>query len=157
MTVINRRMTAIMDRPFVVFLIGMRINKPWRIDQWYPIASAMPRMVKELEANPAHGFLGAEMWGGRTSLMLQYWETFDALEHYARDRNSAHLPAWREFNRRVAATGDVGLWHEAYLIEPGRYESFYQNMPPFGLSKIGQRVEATGAYAGARGRLRAHS
>jgi hypothetical protein len=155
MATINRPMTAVMERPFVLFLIGMRINRPWRIDQWYPVASAMPRMLKELQANPGRGFLGGEMWGGRTTIMVQYWESFDALESYAKDRDSAHLPAWREFNRRIAASGDVGIWHETYLIAPGQSECVYNNMPPFGLGKIGKRIEATGAYATARARLQA--
>jgi hypothetical protein len=31
--IINQRMAAQMDGEFVVFLIGMRINKPWKIHQ----------------------------------------------------------------------------------------------------------------------------
>ena len=41
----SQRMTALMDRPFVVFLIGMRINKWWRPDLWLPVAMSMPKMV----------------------------------------------------------------------------------------------------------------
>lgn len=153
MTTINQRMTAIMDRPFVVFLIGMRVNRPWKFHQWYPVASAMPRMLKELEGSRTFGFLGGAMWGGRTSIMVQYWESFDALERYAKERDSAHLPAWREFNRRIASSGDVGIWHETYLVNPGQYECVYHNMPPFGLGTVGQRVEAIGSLSTARGRL----
>ncbi len=25
----------------------------------------------------------------------------------------------------------VGIWHETYLIEPGKFECVYGNMPPF--------------------------
>ena len=56
----NGRMTALMDEDFVVFLIGMRINRWWRPDVWLPVAMAMPRMIEELEADPESGFLG---WG----------------------------------------------------------------------------------------------
>ena len=53
------RVTAHVDGDFVVFLIGMRINKPWKVHQWWPVITAMPRMLKELEnAPPDTGFLG---------------------------------------------------------------------------------------------------
>ena len=47
--IIDRRISAKIDGDFVVFLIGMRINKLWKIWQWLPVALAMPRMLKELE------------------------------------------------------------------------------------------------------------
>ncbi len=36
--IFNGRYTAKTDQPFVVFLIGMRINQWWRFDKWIPIA-----------------------------------------------------------------------------------------------------------------------
>ena len=59
----SSRMTARMDRPFVVFLIGMRVNRWWRPDPWLPVAMAMPRMMKELEARPAPGLRGGDGGG----------------------------------------------------------------------------------------------
>ncbi len=44
----NERLTATLDGQFVVFPIGMRINQPVRIHKWLPVASAMPKMLKEL-------------------------------------------------------------------------------------------------------------
>jgi hypothetical protein len=66
----------------------------------------------------------------------------DALMDYAKKRDSAHMPAWREFNKRVGTSGDVGIWHETYRIRPGDYESVYVNMTPFGLGRAGQLVDA---------------
>ena len=34
----------------VVFLIGMRINKPWKVRDWWPVFVAMPKMLKYLAA-----------------------------------------------------------------------------------------------------------
>jgi hypothetical protein len=51
----ERRLTARMDEPFVVFVIGMRINAYWRLHEWLPVAVAMPRMLRELEADPDSG------------------------------------------------------------------------------------------------------
>lgn len=52
----RERLTANLEGDFVVFLIGMRINKPWKAHKWLPVATAMPRMIKELYRQPELGF-----------------------------------------------------------------------------------------------------
>jgi len=151
--ILAQRVTAAVDGEVVVFLIGMRINKPWKVHKWLPVAIAMPRMVAELHADPSSGFLGAHQWFGVTTLMLQYWRSFDDLEKYAKDRNQQHLPAWASFNRAVGSGGDVGIWHETYRIRPGDYECIYNNMPPFGLAKATRLVPVAGHRESAVGRL----
>jgi hypothetical protein len=149
--VIPARMTAELDGEFVVFLIGMRINKPWKIHKWLPVFFAMPRMIKELQARPESGFLG---YNGMGKIIVQYWRSFDQLEAYARSKDLSHWPAWVDFNRRVGATReDVGIWHETYIIKPGQYEAVYSGMPPYGLGKVGRLVPATGSREGARSRV----
>ena len=147
------RHTARPEGDFVLFLIGMRINRPWRVDRWLPVALAMPRMLKELTAQPERGYLHGELWSGRTTLMLQYWRSLDELLAYAKDREAAHLPAWADFNRRVGPEGAVGVWHETYCVQPGQVESIYVNMPPFALSSEAPLRPAQGPLAHARGRL----
>ena len=142
---LEKRMTARIDGEFVVFLIGMRFNRWWKPQRWLPVAMAMPKMTRELEAHRELGYLGSERWLGRTIVMLQYWRSMDQLMAYAKARDSAHLPAWREFNRRVGTRGDVGIWHETYRVRPGDYENIYVNMMPFGLGKVGELLEATGS------------
>jgi len=135
----NQRMFAQMSGgEFVVFLIGARVNRWWKIHKWLPITQAMPKMLRELIANPELGLLGYEMFPGRTTLMIQYWRSMDHLIEYARARDSEHLPAWSDFNRRVGTNGDVGIWHETYVVKPGQYENIYTNMPPFGLGRVGE-------------------
>ena len=138
--ILNRRMTAELDGEVVVFLIGMRINKLWKVNKWLPVAQAMPRMIKELYADPGSGFLGAHFWFGRTTIALQYWRSFAALDAYAKDATRAHRPAWAAFNRAIGSNGDVGIWHETYRIAPGSYECVYNNMPPFGLAAATRAV-----------------
>lgn len=151
--VIPARMTARIEGDFVVFLIGMRVNKPWKIHRWYPVASAMPRMLREVSAlGPEHGFLGFTQLG--LFALVQYWRSFGALEAYARDREKLHAPAWAAFNRAARnARGDVGIWHETYLIKDGQYDSIYSGMPPTGLGNAGQLAPALGLQEAARGRL----
>jgi hypothetical protein len=133
-TVYRGRYTADLEGDFVVFIIGMRFNKPWKVHKWLPVFLAMRPMLKRLDADAAKGLLGARFaWiGGPAS--IQYWRDFQALEGFARDRTDPHLPAWRRFNRAVGASGDVGIWHETYQVKAGAYEVVYGNMPRSGLA-----------------------
>ena len=142
--VIPKRVTATLDGTFCVFLIGMRFNRPWKFYQWLPVFVAMPRMLAELQRHPELGYLGGHGWFGRTVLMLQYWRSPEALMNYATARDREHLPAWQQFTRLVGNSGDVGIWHETYVVKGGEYETIYHNMPPFGLGKVGDLHEATG-------------
>lgn len=155
--IIPDRMTATIEGDFVVFLIGMRVNSWWRIHQWLPMARAMRRMVRELEANPELGLLSRQSWfSGRIPIDVQYWRSLDHLMAYAHGASSQHLPAWRDFNRRMKnAAGGVGIWHETFLVAAGKHESIYRHMPRFGLGKAGELVAATGRRESAASRLRA--
>jgi hypothetical protein len=142
----NGRMFARAEGDFVVFMIGMRVNSLWKIHKWFPVAMAMPKMIKELYKNKEHGFLSTEAWFGRTTVMVQYWRSFEHLEAYAKNKNAAHLPAWREFNKKARDSGAVGVWHESYKVTAGNYENIYVNMPRFGLAKAGTLSPALGKY-----------
>jgi hypothetical protein len=132
--VIPARMTHDYDGDLVVFLIGMRINRPWRPDLWLPVFAAMPGMLAELSKDKDSGLLGYRLtFGAGGPLLVQYWNSHEKLYSYASDRNAAHRPAWAAFNRRVRKVpGAVGVWHETYLVE--RAESIYSHMPVAGLA-----------------------
>jgi len=152
--IIDRRVTAEIEGDFVVFLIGMRINRPWKASKWLPVFLAMPKMVRELEQDTASGFLGAKLYLGglRQPMLVQYWRSFEHLEAYARNRDNAHWPAWVAFNKHVGSNGDVGIWHETYLVPAGSYECVYNNMPPTGLGAATSLVPAAGRKATAASR-----
>ena len=151
--VFTKRMTAELDGDFVVFLIGMRFNKLLKVHRWFPVLTAMPKMIKELENKPESGFLSYESYIGRTTLMVQYWQSTEHLQAFANDRNADHYPAWKAFYKAVGLNGDVGLWHETYRVSPGRHESIYINMPPFGLARAGELVEISEAKRTAKARM----
>ncbi len=135
MAIITERMTANIEGDFVVFLIGMRINKPWKVHKWLPVFSAMPRMLSELDANPELGCLH-HIFGLR--VIVQYWRSFDQLEAYAKARDNEHLPAWAAFNQSLSkCRGDVGIWHETYQVRAGEYETVYSGMPEWGVGTGG--------------------
>ncbi len=146
------RWTAQSDTDFVVFLIGMRINKPLAIRKWRPVAQAMPAMQQELGRHPEMGCFHTENWFGRTTISLQYWRDFDSLRAYARSADQAHLPAWRAFNRAIRDNGTVGIWHETYRVHAGDSEAIYGNMPRFGLAAAFDHMTAAtlGNSAGRR-------
>lgn len=151
--VVRARVTAEIDGEFCVFLIGMRVNRLWKVHRWLPVARAMRAMLAELESLPDAGFLGVEQWFGNPSIMVQYWRSFEQLEAYATARDRVHLPAWAEFNRRIGSNGDVGIWHETYRVRPGDFECVYNNMPPFGLARVSKLAPATGRREFAPGRM----
>jgi len=151
---VNRSLlTARLEGEFAVFLIGMRINNPLQVHKWWPVAQAMPRMLRELYNHPELGLLSHEMWFSRTIVLVQYWRSVDALLSYAKARNSEHLPAWQAFHKSVGTDGSVGIWHETYVVKPGCYENVYANMPAFGLGRVGELVEARGSMRSASSRL----
>ena len=148
------RFAARFDGDFVVFLIVMRINQQLKVHRWLTVATAMPRMIRELMQHPELGFLHAEAWFSRTSIMVQYWRSLDHLLAYATSKEAEHLPAWRDFNRSAGRDGSVGVWHETYTVGAGRYENIYVNMPPFGLGRAGVVEPAVGSMESAAKRFR---
>jgi hypothetical protein len=148
------RHTAAIEGDFVVFLIGPYVRKPWRLLTVIRFARAMSAMMKELEAKPELGYLGQERWGALRGIQVQYWRSREHLMDYARAKDSEHLPAWRHFNRVLARTNAVGIWHETYMIKAGEYECVYGNMPPFGLARASRRVEIGAGQNTAHGRLK---
>lgn len=149
----QEKMTVDVNEEFVVFLIEMRINKLWKIHKWLPVAMAMKKMINELMQNPELGCINYESWSGRTSIMVQYWKSFEHLEKYAINKDSKHVPAWLEFNNKIRGSGDVGIWHETYVSKKRSYECVYTNMPRFGLGKVGNLIPAIDKNHTARGRM----
>ena len=150
------RLTARLDSPVVLFLIGMRFNKLLAVHKWFPVVAAMPRMLAELASKPEAGLLSYRTYlSGRVIMMQQYWQSFDKLVAYAHDKSDRHFPAWAAFNRAIGRDGSVGIWHETYLVEPGKSECVYVNMPRFGLASAARHVKAEGRLAAARDRMSA--
>jgi hypothetical protein len=154
--VFSGRFTAQTNEPFVVFLIGMRVNKFWSLSKWIPVAQAMSPMLKTLYENPEKGFLGGEnffRFSPVTTLLLSYWHSFEDLENFARSPSEPHLEAWKTFNKSVGTDGSVGIWHETYCVDAGKYEAVYANMSKFGLAAATEHVPAIGKKETARRRL----
>ncbi len=139
-TITSGRMTHRHDGELVAFHIGMQINRPWRVDLWWPAFLAMPRMLRELSEDPESGLLGYQLLFGRGGpYVVQYWDSIDKLYAYASDRERQHRPAWAEFNRRARAVpGAVGIWHET--LQVSRAESMYVATRTMGLAAATEAV-----------------
>lgn len=156
--IIDRRVCAEIDGSFVLFLIGISVNRPWKLGSWLPTFKAMGPMIAELSRRPELGMLHSRShFGWPATMLVQYWRSGDHLEDFTKSRDQIHLPAWQRFNQSVGTNGDVGIWHETYLIEPGKYESVYANMPAYGLGAAGVLQDAVGPRARAEGRRRIQS
>lgn len=154
MAIFPGRYTAQPDESFVVFLIGMRVNRLLAFHKWVPISRLMGPMIAELSKQPESGFLHAEtMLYWRGVAIVQYWRSFEHLHAYAHQKGGLHLPAWADFNRRVGNNGTVGIWHETYRVQPGHSEAIYVNMPRFGLAAGVNHLPVKGRFDSARGRM----
>ncbi|MHC1562931.1 DUF4188 domain-containing protein [Actinomycetospora sp. C-140] len=146
----NHRVSAEIEGDFVVFVLGMHINRPWRVREWLPVATAMRPMIVELQRRPELGMLRAElgwMFGGPA--VLQYWRSYDQLIAYARSADERHVPAWRAFNRAARHTDAVGVFHETYRVTEGTWETVYSHMPEVGLRAAtgGRTLDASSTSA----------
>lgn len=148
----SARMTHRHTGELVVFLIGMRVNKPWRIDQWFPVFLAMTPMLTELLTDRESGLMGYRFsLTGGGPLLVQYWNSQEKLYRYASETSASHRPAWAAFNRRArSAPGAVGIWHETYLVD--RAETMYVGVPVSGLAKATEAVAVTSRSDRARDR-----
>jgi hypothetical protein len=140
----------------VVFLIGMRVNRWRRLRSWLPVFVAMPKMLRELQSDPESGLLAARTyWSGRVFLVVQYWRDAETLGRYARDVQRLHAPAWSRWNKsRVPGSGDVGIFHETYVVPCEAVENRYANMPRIGLGAayptVDRRVRKRSTHADRR-------
>nr|WP_194304002.1 DUF4188 domain-containing protein [Chthonobacter albigriseus] len=150
---VSDRVRAHVQGDFVVFIIGLRINRPWRVTSYLRPMLAMRSMLDELQQiGPDSGLLHVERVGFLT--FIQYWRSFDHLESYARDSTRKHRPAWTAFNLQMKRrSGDVGLFHETYLVQGGKYEAVYRGMPPTGLAVAGEQALVNDAADSARQRI----
>lgn len=134
------RFMAANGEPVVVLLIGARVNR-WRSPRgWFPVFTAMPRMLKELRADPESGLLGYRMLLGPSFgevTIVQYWRRAGDIRAYAGDAGRKHRPAQSAYWRRYfASNGAVRIWHEMYSVRAGAYSALYGDMPPMGLGAL---------------------
>lgn len=153
MSSIKQRVAATENEKFVVFVVGMRINKFWAFHQWLPVALAMPSMVIEQIKNRSIGVVGIPRTfvSGRLIQVQQYWKTYEDLEKYS--KGELHAPAWSRFNRAARKSDAVGIYHETYEINRSGYEAIYVNVGKPILLGDAIGVQAIGNTSSSRKRI----
>ncbi len=153
-TLLTGRWTHERDREIAVFLIGMRVNRWWKVRHWWPSFIAFPRMMKALKMTP-QGFLGGYLAVSTNGIMyVQYWNSVDELLEFASDDANIHPRTWREyFERDRHDRGATGIWHETFVVPQGGTESVYDHMPLMGLAAATTAVEVNRRSNTARQRL----
>lgn len=164
MTAPFTRVTHAFEGNLVLFLIGVRIHRLWRLDVVGRVVAAMPRMVAELERNRHAaargeaddlGFLGARtLLDGPHPMVLQYWRSTEDLYRYAADPDLSHRPAWKAFYSYAAKAPEaVTIWHETYAVPAGGHESIYGGPARFGLAALDGAVPISQRGERARERM----
>jgi hypothetical protein len=82
---------------------------------------------------------------------LQYWTSFESLDIWS--HAPLHAGWWRAAVDRMRNKGDLGVYHEAFLIKRGEFESIYLDCPPVGLGVFGTLTEPVGPKTTAKQRL----
>ena len=83
--------------------------------------------------------------------LIQYWRSFQDLEAWS--HKAPHADWWREAAERLRTKGDLGIYHETFLVPAESIESIYMNAMPTGLLAFGITGEPSGPDANSRGRL----
>lgn len=153
--IVNERMTHRYEGELVVFVLGMRINKPWHVRALLRTFNAMPRMLAELSRDPDSGLLGYRVvLGAGGPAVIQYWDSHEKLYAYASTTNASHRPAWAAFNKAARrAKGAVGIWHETFQVSHA--ESIYVQMPISGLARATESTPVVSRFDQAKQRYAA--
>jgi hypothetical protein len=142
--VIPGRFTAQIEGPFVVFIIGMRVNKFFAFRKWFATAMAMRPMIRTLYEHPEKGFLGAQTFlYGRGVVTVQYWRSFEDLERFGDDAHSQTPPLAVPFPDTCSSEASV------YVPRPGDHKG------PLSYYDEGAAAPAARSHSKGRGGRRA--
>lgn len=138
------RYTANYPDEFIVLMIGLRINKTRKFKEWVPVLRDSFAMTKEALTLPGqpllHSYSVWNMDDRRVLFSVQHWRSFEALMEWSNNKELKHRPGMRDFMKRTAYNGNVGVWHETYKVAAGQFEAIYANMPAMSLAAAGEFV-----------------
>lgn len=140
----------------VVLHLGARFNHPFG-----PLGPGVKELGEQFAAcnrellgprMDEFGCLGMTTYRGEdggarnTLLSVYYFRDLEGLNRFAHD--AVHRRAWDWFHRECVRRGyaHIGIYHEAFVVEPGAYEALYVNLQPTLLAAGQARIrnEATG-------------
>ena len=150
----NTKFTANAKEPLILFMIGGQVNNLLKIYKWFYIAWNYLAMIRWLNKHPESGYLSGHLYMRVFPfgmMLMSYWRSWDDLEAFARLKDGTHLKTWVRYMHD--ADSSMAIWHETYVIEPGKFEVVYGNTVPYGLSKATGAIPVEGRQHNGRGRL----
>jgi Domain of unknown function (DUF4188) len=135
-----------------VIRIGLVVRKVSGLLSVSKFRKAIERSAIEAKASNA-GLLDSERFLIKWNHFgfLQYWRSFQALEEWS--HKPPHSTWWREALERMRQRGDLGVYHETFLVASTGVESIYLDCPSIGISSFGVTGEAVGSSTTSRDRL----
>ena len=132
--------------------VGLMVRKLRALPYAARLVRAIDRSAVEAIGSGA-GLLSSERFrfGWAHFGVIQYWSSFDALDAWS--HRPPHSDWWRDALDRMRQRGDLGVYHETFLVPKAGVESIYLNCPPVGLSSFGVKGEAVGPSTTSRDRL----
>ena len=92
-----------------------------------------------------YGFLGMDFYTeasasttGSQMLTLMYFKSLADVHRYA--ESPLHRKAWDWYNRFARQHSHLGIMHELYEVDAGKWENVYVNMSPNGFGVTRHRV-----------------
>lgn len=145
---IDRRTVDLSAYPdLVVIYLGMRVNAMTGLKTLLGFGSKIARSVGDRPAGLLlHEDFVFSLFPPHIG-MRQYWQSFEALESWA--RSDPHRQWWQQFLRN---SGGTGFWHEAYFMR-GDMEAVYDDVvKDVGFLRFAPARQARGPMFTARGR-----
>jgi hypothetical protein len=149
------RFIATHEGDWALFVMGVRINRWWRPDRWLPVLLALRRMLRQLRADPGLGLSHAEVLWGNPVVTIQYWRSYGQLVGFATNPRGPHMDEWKRFTQKLGRDGAVAVFHELYRVGEEDHECLYNNMPPWGLGRMGRLEPVTFRNYGSAARTEA--
>ena len=106
-------------------------------------------MLKELDGRPEAGLLGVQ---NGFPTIVQYWRSSSSSRHTRATTTGGTGRHGCIQQADPRASGDVGIWHETYLVRAGEYEAIYGAMPRYGLAAAARHLPISGVRETARER-----
>ncbi|WP_406697703.1 phenylacetaldoxime dehydratase family protein [Singulisphaera sp. Ch08] len=132
--------------------LGIQVRSVRALFYVIRLARAIDRAAAEAIAGGA-GLLHSERYSidRKHFGVLQYWRSFEDLEAWS--HRPPHSEWWRHALERMRTKGDLGIYHETFLVPRDRIESIYLDCAPVGLAVFGTTGEPVGSMTASRGRL----
>ena len=131
------RYYARQEQDFVLFVLGLRVNHYWNFREVLKLYRLIPKVFAEARQLGGIGYLGGTYrFTLREPLIIQYWQSMDALQRFAHDPAHSHAQIWKLYHATAGKSGSIGIWHEAYHIVPKGQQSNYFNMPFTGMGQF---------------------